>query len=129
MRSTRLPGKMLADVAGKPLVAWSASAGARAGAAVVIATDHRDIEPRCAPRLRVVLTSPSHPSGTDRIAEPCARSRSPRRDRVNVQGDEPLIDRGSVREVARALAARPALPSRPRRTRSATARASSTRTW
>jgi CTP:molybdopterin cytidylyltransferase MocA len=45
MHSTRLPGKMLADVAGKPLVAWSAERGRESGAAsVVIATDHTDIE-------------------------------------------------------------------------------------
>ena len=45
MRSTRLPNKMLADVAGKPLVAWAAERAKASGAArVVIATDHADIE-------------------------------------------------------------------------------------
>src|SRR5256885_348718 len=44
MRSTRLPGKMLADVGGKPLVAWVAGRARASGAArVVIAADHRDI--------------------------------------------------------------------------------------
>ena len=45
MRSTRLPGKMLADIGGKPLVAWVAERARESGAArVVIATDHGDIE-------------------------------------------------------------------------------------
>jgi 3-deoxy-manno-octulosonate cytidylyltransferase (CMP-KDO synthetase) len=110
MRSTRLPGKMLADVAGKPLVAWAAERARASGAAeVVIATDHADIA-RALDALgwRTCMTSPDHPSGTDRIAE-AARvlGLAPEAIVVNVQGDEPLIDPELVRAVARELARRP----------------------
>lgn len=110
MRSTRLPGKMLADVAGRPLVAWSAERGRESGAtSVVIATDHTDIERAVrALGFEVILTSPDHPSGTDRIAE-AARVLGLAAEAivVNVQGDEPLMDPRLVREVAATLAARP----------------------
>jgi 3-deoxy-manno-octulosonate cytidylyltransferase (CMP-KDO synthetase) len=110
MRSTRLPGKMLADVAGKPLVAWAAERARESGAArVVVATDHAQIE-RAVHALGVeaVMTSQAHPSGTDRIAE-AARVLGLAADDivVNVQGDEPLIDPELIRRVAAELAARP----------------------
>jgi len=110
MRSTRLPGKMLADVHGKPLVAWVAERAARSGAqAVVIATDHADIEKALAGRgWKVVSTSPDHPTGTDRIAE--AAGKLGLRDEeivVNVQGDEPLVDPALIDAVAARLAAHP----------------------
>ena len=107
MHSTRLPGKMLADVAGRPLVAWTAERAKASGAAeVVIATDHGDIEDALsALGWKVCGTSPVHPSGTDRLAE--AVTKLGYRDEdivVNVQGDEPLIDPALVRAVAAALA-------------------------
>jgi len=110
MASTRLPGKMLADVAGKPLVAWAAERGRESGArSVVIATDHADIERAVrALGFEAILTSPDHPSGTDRIAEAARTLGLPAEAIVvNVQGDEPLIDPRLVREVAATLAARP----------------------
>ena len=110
MRSTRLPNKMLADVAGRPLVAWAAERAKASGAArVVIATDHADIERAVrALGIEVLLTSESHPSGTDRIAE-AARKLGLAADDivVNVQGDEPLIDPKLVRRVAAELASHP----------------------
>ena len=110
MRSTRLPGKMLADVAGRPLVAWAAQRGREAGAErVVIATDHADIE-RAVAALgwQACLTSPDHETGTDRLAE-AVRTLGLADDEivVNVQGDEPLLDPALVRKVADALAAHP----------------------
>jgi 3-deoxy-manno-octulosonate cytidylyltransferase (CMP-KDO synthetase) len=110
MRSTRLPGKMLADVAGKPLVAWAAARAKASGAArVVIATDHPDIERAVrALGIEACMTSESHPSGTDRIAEAARKlGLAPDDIVVNVQGDEPLIDPKLVRRVAAELAARP----------------------
>jgi 3-deoxy-manno-octulosonate cytidylyltransferase (CMP-KDO synthetase) len=111
MRSTRLPGKMLADVGGKPLVAWAAERARASGAErVVVATDHPDIERAVrALGIEACLTSEAHPSGTDRIAE-AARllGLAPGEIVVNVQGDEPLIDPGLVRRVAEELEARQA---------------------
>src|SRR5258706_12419433 len=71
MRSTRLPGKMLADIGGKPLVAWVAQRARESGAdEVVIATD----DERIAGAVRALgwkacMTSPAHETGTDRLAE------------------------------------------------------------
>ena len=110
MRSTRLPGKMLADIGGKPLVAWVAERAKASGAdAVVIATDHEDIA-RAVTALgwRALATSSEHETGTDRLAEAAALLKL-RDDEivVNVQGDEPLIDPRLIREVAGTLAAHP----------------------
>lgn len=106
MRSTRLPGKMLADIAGKPLVAWVAERARASGAAeVVIATDHEDIAAAVsALGWRVCVTSPLHETGTDRLAEAVAQLGLADADIVvNVQGDEPLIDPKLVRAVAEQL--------------------------
>ena len=110
MRSTRLPGKMLADVAGKPLVAWAAERAKQSGARrVVVATDHEDIAKALQPLgFETCLTSPDHETGTDRLAEAVAKLGLGESEIVvNVQGDEPLIDPKLVRGVAEALAARP----------------------
>lgn len=107
MASTRLPGKMLADVAGRPLVARVAERARESGASdVVIATDHADIE-RAVTALgwKACRTSPDHATGTDRLAEAVALlDYDEEAIVVNVQGDEPLIDPGLVRAVASALA-------------------------
>ena len=110
MRSTRLPGKMLADVGGKPLVAWVVERARESGArAVVVATDHEDIAGALASLdCRVCLTSPSHETGTDRLGEAVSELKLGNREIVvNVQGDEPLIDPRLIRKVAAALGARP----------------------
>ena len=111
MRSTRLPGKMLADVGGKPLVVCVAEQAAKSGAAaVVVATDHADIATAVAAHgVRACMTSESHETGTDRLAE-AARLLALGEGEivVNVQGDEPLIDPALIRAVAEALAASPA---------------------
>ena len=110
MRSTRLPGKMLADVAGKPLVAWAAERARASGAdEVVIATDHQQIADAIAARgYKVCTTSPDHPTGTDRIAEAVGLlGLGAAEIVVNVQGDEPLIDPELIRKVAAELALRP----------------------
>jgi 3-deoxy-manno-octulosonate cytidylyltransferase (CMP-KDO synthetase) len=110
MRSTRLPGKMLADVAGKPLVAWVVERAKASGAArVVVATDHEDIVRALASSgCETCLTSPAHETGTDRLAEAVGLLGLADADLVvNVQGDEPLIDPRLIRAVAGALAGRP----------------------
>jgi 3-deoxy-manno-octulosonate cytidylyltransferase (CMP-KDO synthetase) len=109
MRSTRLPGKMLADVAGKPLVAWVAERARQSGAGeVVIATDHSEIADKVsALGWRVCLTSVAHETGTDRLAEAVTLLGLEASEIVvNVQGDEPLIDPALIRKVASELASR-----------------------
>jgi len=110
MRSTRLPGKMLADVGGKPLVAWVADRAKLSGAEdVIVATDHQEIADAVAALgWRVCTTSVAHENGTDRIAEAVTLLKLARSEIVvNVQGDEPLIDPALIRKVAAELALRP----------------------
>lgn len=103
--STRFPGKCLHPVAGKPLVrrVWERSLLARNISRVLIATDDRRIADAARGfGAEVVMTSPDHPSGTDRIAEAASRLRGITHF-INVQGDEPLIDPGLIEELAAAL--------------------------
>ena len=109
--STRLPGKALADIAGKPMVqhVWE-RAMQSAAASVVIATDDKRIE-HAAQNFGadVCLTKASHPSGTDRAAEVAERRGwTDEHLVVNVQGDEPLVPPVIIEQVARNLGARPA---------------------
>jgi len=105
--STRLPGKILVDIAGKPMIQWVYE---RAKAStfldrLIVATDHEDILSRVQSfGGEVVLTSPAHPSGTDRICE--AAQKLGVRDEdivVNIQGDQPLFEPGMIAEVVNAL--------------------------
>jgi 3-deoxy-manno-octulosonate cytidylyltransferase (CMP-KDO synthetase) len=110
MRSTRLPRKMLADIAGKPLVAWVAERARQSGAdEVVIATDHQEIADAVSSLgWKVCTTSSEHETGTDRLAEAVGLlGLGPDEIVVNLQGDEPLIDPELIRKVARELALRP----------------------
>ncbi|HZF31278.1 MAG TPA: 3-deoxy-manno-octulosonate cytidylyltransferase [Gammaproteobacteria bacterium] len=108
--STRLPGKPLKEIAGKPMIEWVYRQTAESGAsAVIVATDDERIAAACrgfgAP---VELTSAEHASGTDRIAELARRFQWPDDQIVvNVQGDEPLISPLSIAQTARLLGWRP----------------------
>jgi len=106
--SARLPGKPLADIAGKPMVVRVAEAAAKSGADEVwIATDdQRVIDAAAAHGFSALMTQVGHASGTDRLAE-VAMLRGWRDDAivVNVQGDEPLMDPVLIKQVAGALAA------------------------
>jgi 3-deoxy-manno-octulosonate cytidylyltransferase (CMP-KDO synthetase) len=104
--STRLPGKPLLDVAGKPLIERVYERARASGAAsVTIATDDERI--RAAAEsfgARVVMTSASHRSGTDRIGEAISRlGFGPQEIVVNLQGDEPLMSATLLHQVAQAL--------------------------
>ena len=92
--SSRFPGKPLAMLAGKPLVAWVVDAVKKARSLddVIVATDDaRIVEAVEAHGGRAVMTPSELPSGTDRIA--CAAGDFADDDiLVNIQGDEPLID-------------------------------------
>ena len=108
--STRLPGKPLADIAGKPMVVRVVEAAQKSGAdGIWVATDdERVLDAVKAHGHQALMTAAAHPSGTDRIAE-VAQQLGWRDDEivVNVQGDEPLIDPDLIAAVAAALAADP----------------------
>jgi 3-deoxy-manno-octulosonate cytidylyltransferase (CMP-KDO synthetase) len=109
--STRLPGKPLADIAGKPMVVRVAELAAASGAAEVwVATDHAGVaEAVEAHGFKVCMTSPDCASGTDRLAEVAGRlGWADDVVAVNVQGDEPLIDPELIRRTALLLHERPA---------------------
>ena len=106
--ATRLPGKPLLDVAGKPLIQRVYECAQRSGAsAITIATDDERI--RAAAKgfgARVCMTAAKHRSGTDRIAEVIEKQAIGADEIVvNLQGDEPLMPPELVREVADRLAA------------------------
>ncbi|MCG6345234.1 3-deoxy-manno-octulosonate cytidylyltransferase [Vibrio fluvialis] len=107
-QSTRLPGKPLADIAGKPMVQWVYEQAMQAGAErVIIATDDARVEQAVlAFGGTVCTTSPDHQSGTERLAE-VVKLMGIEDDHiiVNVQGDEPLIPPSIIRQVADNLAA------------------------
>lgn len=105
--STRLPGKPLLDLGGKPMVARVAERAVRSGAEEVwVATDHPEVRAAAESHgLSVVLTRGDHPSGTDRLAEVVAlHGWDDDTIVVNVQGDEPLIDPLLIVQTARQLA-------------------------
>lgn len=106
--STRLPGKPLRTIAGRPMIEHVWQRARESGAAdVVVATDDARIAEACAAfGADVAMTRAEHPSGTDRLAE-VARTRGwgPRDVVVNVQGDEPLLPPANVAQVAALLGA------------------------
>lgn len=108
--STRLPGKPLLDIAGKPMVVRVAERAQASGAAsVVVATDHQDIAAAVREHgFEAMMTRADHSSGTDRIAEvAAARGWAHTEIIVNVQGDEPLVEPVLIREVAYNLSGHP----------------------
>jgi 3-deoxy-manno-octulosonate cytidylyltransferase (CMP-KDO synthetase) len=105
--STRFPGKPLHLVAGKPLLQHVVERCQQAKTLheVIVATDDSRIADVAKDFCRVEMTSPSHPSGTDRIAEVVERNTCDAA--VNIQGDEPLIDPVVIDAVAKGLAGSP----------------------
>ena len=108
--SSRLPGKVLADIDGRPMVAHVYQRALQSGAAsVMVATDDQRVKAACESfGARVVMTATSHRTGTDRLAE-AVESLGQTADRivVNVQGDEPLLPSALIRQVAENLHAHP----------------------
>ena len=105
--STRLPRKPLADIGGKPMVIRVAERAKQSLAnSVVVATDSAEIEAACREHhIECLLTSPNHPTGTDRLAEVAQLLKLPANTLlVNVQGDEPLIPPELINQVAQTLA-------------------------
>lgn len=104
--STRLPGKVLIEVAGRTILEWVyRRASSSAASEVIIATDDaRVVEVARTLGADVVMTAGTHVSGTDRIAEVAAQRGWDRADIVvNVQGDEPLMPPALIDQVARLL--------------------------
>ena len=108
--SSRLPGKPLRELAGKPMLQHVHEVARCSGAAqVIVATDDARIEAAAqAFGADVCMTSPEHASGTDRLAE-VVEQRGLTDDTlvVNLQGDEPLMPPALLRQVADNLAANP----------------------
>ena len=109
--SSRFPGKPLHQIAGKPLIqhVWERCCLCSNLDEILVATDDQ----RIADAVegfggKVVMTSPEHPTGTDRIAE-ALRAVPQATHIVNIQGDEPLIDPALIDELAAAMAADPTL--------------------
>ena len=101
--STRFPGKPLALIAGKPLLQHviERCKTSRFLDEVIVATDDQRIRDLAIKFCRLEMTSPDHPSGTDRVAEVVQGTQVD--GAINVQGDEPLIDPAVIDGVAKAL--------------------------
>ncbi len=106
LASTRLPGKALIELAGKPMVCWVAerARAAKNVSRVIIATDSIEIYTRAeAHGIEVVMTDSNHASGTDRVAE-VAADLPEAEIIVNVQGDEPLISPETIEQAVDEMA-------------------------
>jgi 3-deoxy-manno-octulosonate cytidylyltransferase (CMP-KDO synthetase) len=107
LAASRLPGKPLLMIGNKPLVQWVWQSAVASGAkSVLIATDDEAI---CSVArgfgAQCLMTSPTHTSGTDRIAEVVqARQFAPEEIVVNLQGDEPMMPPQVLTSVAKAVA-------------------------
>ncbi len=108
MASTRLPGKPLADIAGKPMIVrvWEQAVAAEIGPVVVAAAEAEIVRAVEAAGGRAVLTSPALPSGSDRIFEALEKvdPEGAYDTVVNLQGDLPGLDPEMIRAVADTLA-------------------------
>ena len=109
--STRFPGKPLVNLRGKPLVqhVWERANRAKRVGRVIIATDDMRIaEAAFDFGAEVALTSPKHPTGTDRLAEVAGKLKSAAII-LNVQGDEPDIAPSTIDRLVGALQDDPGL--------------------
>lgn len=102
--STRLPGKSLVPLCGKPLIQWvieRARAARRLDRLLVATDDRRIADVVQALGAEAVMTRPDHPSGTDRIAEAVQGVEAGVV--INIQGDEPMIAPALIDELADAM--------------------------
>jgi len=102
--STRLPGKSLLMLCGKPLIHWVVERALQSAVVeqLLVATDDPRIAESVAPLgVEVVMTRSDHPSGTDRVAE-AVQGRGAEIV-INIQGDEPLIDPGLIDRLGHAM--------------------------
>lgn len=108
LASTRLPRKVLREIAGRPLLAWVydvAAAAQDSGAldGIVVATDSTEVEDLCRREgWSCEMTSPDLKSGTDRLE--VVAQRRPADIYVNIQGDEPLLEPAHIHALLRPFA-------------------------
>ncbi|WP_373091993.1 3-deoxy-manno-octulosonate cytidylyltransferase [Zhongshania sp.] len=108
--SSRLPGKPLLDIAGKPMIqhVWERAVDSDASRVVIATEDQRVFDVCQGFGAEVIMTLASHESGTDRLQEVVSKLQlSDEEIVVNVQGDEPLIPKAAIAQVAENLAAKP----------------------
>lgn len=108
--STRLPGKPLLNIAGKPMIqhVYQRACESEASAVVIATDDQRIADVADAFGARVVMTRADHQSGTDRIQEVVSKLGLAEHELVvNVQGDEPLIPPATINQVAANLEKHP----------------------
>lgn len=109
--STRLPGKPLVDILGRPMIrrVYESAARARSLDRLIVATDDERILAAVeAFGGQARLTSPEHNTGTDRVAEVAGGMEA--EVVVNIQGDEPFVEPGMIDEIVQPLLADPRLP-------------------
>lgn len=98
-KSSRFPGKPLADICGKPMIWWVYQQAKKVAefSNLYVATDSEKIEQICRQYdMNVIMTSDSHPTGTDRIGEVARKIKADLY--VNIQGDEPMIEPETIRQ-------------------------------
>jgi len=108
--SARLPGKVLLDIAGKPMIQWvyERACASRAREVLIATDDMLIVSAAHSFGARTIMTAPTHRSGTDRIAEVARTQGWAESDIVvNVQGDEPLIPAALIDQVALLLESNP----------------------
>jgi 3-deoxy-manno-octulosonate cytidylyltransferase (CMP-KDO synthetase) len=108
LASTRLPRKVLREIAGRPLIAWVYAAARRSPhlTDVLVATDAQEVEDVChAHAIPAIRTSSDHPSGTDRVWE-VSQGRAADV-YVNIQADEPLVTPGHIERLVRPFVTHP----------------------
>jgi 3-deoxy-manno-octulosonate cytidylyltransferase (CMP-KDO synthetase) len=109
-QSSRLPGKPLIEIAGKPLIIWALESAAKIKAKqMVVATDDSRIQKLVESKgYQAIMTSDKHQSGTDRIAEVAKKLSWPDETIVvNYQADEPMIPRANIAQLINALSENP----------------------
>ena len=97
-KSSRFPGKPLADICGKPMIWWVYQQCLKVDdfAAVYVATDDDRIFETCKElKINVIMTADSHPTGTDRIGEVASKIQADLI--VNIQGDEPMLEPETIK--------------------------------
>lgn len=102
-KSSRLPGKPLVELCGKPMIIWVAELTAKAMGkenTYVATEDQRIFDLVEKNGFKAVLTSDEHPTGTDRLAEVAEKIEADIY--INIQGDEPTLDPASITRVIEA---------------------------